>query len=159
MRYKFKDITQEQVTEFFLNDPNVCYLGLPDADLYELYEDKIYRLKDNTIYKAIYLRDELIAILKYEAFTQHTVNLHFYLSSKLHKKGYARSVEQAIYDYFIENTKAIKAILMTPTTCTQVHGPAIGFGMVLEGRIEKSIVWRNEVMDILIYGIELKRDK
>ncbi len=159
MSYEFKDITEKEVTDFFLHDPNVCYLGLSDVDLHELYEDKIYRLKDNTIYKGIYLKDELISILKYEAFTQQTVNLHFYLSSKLHKKGYARGVEQAIYNYFIENTTAIKAILMTPQTCTQVQGPAIGFGMELEGRIKKAIVWRNELMDILIYGIELKRDK
>ncbi len=159
MKHRFKDISEAQITEFFLNDPNVAYLGLPDDDLQELFYNKTYTLKDNTIYKGIYLKDELVSILKYEAFTRQTVNLHFYLSSKLHKKGYARGVEQAIYDYFIENTKAIKAILMTPQSCTQVQGPAIGFGMVLEGRLTNAIVWRNEVMDVLIYSIELKRDE
>ncbi len=155
-----RDVSSQQITDFFLKDPNICYLGLPDEDLVDLYENKEYIPKENSIYKGVYdVDDTLLCIVKYELFTLVSISLHFYISSTIHRTQQSIRIRDLLYKHFCEETTMDKVILMVPHTCVHVQKAATAFGMTLEGRLTNSVKWRNEMADILLYGLELKRNK
>ncbi len=45
---------------------------------------------------------------------------------------------------------------MVPSSCDQVHDFAPKWGWVQEGRITNCYKWREQVVDIVIYGLKLK---
>lgn len=156
--FTIEDLTDGQITEFFINDPLLCYIGLPDNELAALYYTKKFVPDVQSIFKGIFNgKNELICIVRYEQYTTIAVAVHFYLSSKEQKKGIALEIQKFLYDYFIETTDMLKVITMVPSSCEHVIKCAETFGMKLEGRLTKSIVWREEIVDLLCYGLELKR--
>lgn len=158
MSYKIVDISQIELNEFFLNDPKLSYLGLPDLDLAYLYEKREFPIHPGIIHKGIFINNELVCVMKWEVFTAETGNFHMYVTSKLQKIGFTPELQKIIYQYFIDNTNFIKGIIMIPSTCEHVQRSAKNFGFKVEGRLTKAMRWRKELVDIIIYAIEFKRE-
>lgn len=154
------NIVPDSITRFFLADPSLVYLGLPDDDLVSLCYEKRYIPKENSIYKGMYNvdTDELVGIMKLELFTDVSVNIHLYLLTGLHHQGYSKAIGQACYDYVRDYCPNIhKIILMAPESCEHVHKAAERFGMNLEGKLTKVLMWRKKLQDVLLYAINVDR--
>jgi RimJ/RimL family protein N-acetyltransferase len=150
------DITLEQVTKFFLADPALCYLGLSDDDLVSLYENKcLHPINSTVVFKGFYDDGTLVSVLKYEWFTYETVNIHFYISTHLQRKGMSKVIGELICKYFKDSVGAKKIIILIPHTCVHTLGATEKFGMIEEGRLTKSLTWRKELVDIVIKSINL----
>lgn len=163
-----QDVTQEQMTEFFINDPALCYLGLSDLDLQRLYETKQYHPRENTKYLGLYTKDlqvvgdlqievnKLISLVCIELFTEQALTVHFYIPTDLQKKGLALEIQQFLFQYFLTTYPDIKKIITpVPSSCIHVQKSAEKFGMVVEGKITNCMKWRGEMVDLLFYTIPL----
>lgn len=152
-----KEVDTETAFKFFISDPKLSYIGLPDNDLAVLYHEGVYRITSDSCLCGIFEEDELVCILRWELFTDWAINLHYYLSSKFHHKKKLAEIFDFMKDFFLTKTEFNKAIIMAPSSCEHVIGPLEHFGFTLEGRITKCIKWRQELVDILIYGYILER--
>ncbi len=151
------DLTSDEATIFFFSDPSLAFMGLSDEELALMYTTKLYLLDDTSHYLAV--RDDkniLVCIVKYDWFTTHCVNLHMYISTKFHGTEEVRKITEIIEQYGKDHPKMLKAVLMVPSSCDQVHDFAPKWGWVQEGRITNCYKWREQVVDIVIYGLKLK---
>ncbi len=154
---KIKDITPEVATAFFRRDPTLCYLGLCDEALANLMADDHYILFKNQDLWGVFAGKGLIAVVKYEAFTYSTINMHIYLCSYMFHSGAFSKVQKALKAHIIKTTGVIKALVMCPATCPHIQKAAESYGFKKEGLISNCIVWRGELTDIIIYGIVINR--
>lgn len=152
-----RDVAPEQMTAFFLSDPKLCYMGLCDEDLANLYYNKEYTPSDMAHYQGIYEEDSLIAVIKFEKFSIVAVNVHLYIKSSLHGKKKTIGITDLVCDYLRETTSMTKVLIMAPSSCEHSSKAALARGFVLEGTLTKACVWRQEVVDVLIYALEIKR--
>ncbi len=153
-----RDVTTNQMTEFFINDPALCYLGLPDHTLHILYHKKRYEPNANSLYKAIYKGDTMIALVCYEQFSSLSINIHFYVASELQRNGLALKIQNFLYKYIINKYPNLqKSITTIPSCCDHVIRSAERFGLKLEGRLTNCVVWRDKVVDLLFYACDLKQ--
>lgn len=154
-----KDVAPQEMTDFFINDPALCYLGLPDLELHKLYETKQYHPRENSKYIGIYHKEKLISLVCIELFTELALTVHFYVPTILQKKGLALRIQKLLYTYFIETYPFIERIITpVPSACDHVQRCAERFGMKVEGTITKCMKWRNERVDLLMYALDLKRN-
>lgn len=153
------NIPQETIIKFFKEDPSLCYLGLPDYSLVALYEGHEIITKEGTYNLGVYLGDELVFLMNYTYFTDTTINIHTYLKTKYQHTPMYASIQNELRKYFLENTKVIKVIAMTPETCPHIHKTCEKYGFTLEGRLTKAIIWREKLVDLLLYGLILKEEE
>jgi hypothetical protein len=154
--FTIKEICNSRIANFFLDDPTLANMGLSDEFLAELYYNKEYTPKDNSQFKGFYLGDDLVFVFKYEHFTPVCLNIHCYLSSKLQRSGAFNDIQKILRDWTKENYPNItKVICMTPSSCPHIEAACLKFGFKKEGHIEKSMMWRQKLVDILIFGLEL----
>lgn len=155
--YKIKEVLDSSITQFFIEDPALCYLGLPDDDLVNLYSKKEYIKHATSNYKGIYSNKQLVGILCYEYFTAYTLNVHFYVSTKLQKKSQATKVKLALKNYFIKKYPGVlKIVLTVPSSCGHVIAIAEHYGFKKEGHLTNCIRWRDNLADIFFYAKDLK---
>lgn len=152
-----KDVTQEQLTEFFINDPELCYLGLDDDTLSHLYHNKEYLMSPVSFYQGVFKDDVLAAVMKFEKFSELAVNCHMYLSSKYRSKGFGKEFKEAVYKYVVETTTCTKALMMAPDPCNHVKRAAKSWGFIQEGKLTNCIIWRTKTVDLYIYALDIKR--
>lgn len=154
---KIKPIDNQTITEFFLSDPALCLLSLRDKDLHDLYYKKQFFPAKESQFVGIYKKGELVALSRIDPFLDLAFVFHMYVLTKYQHTGLAREVRDLMYQYYLDTTTATKAIVLAPDNCPHVKATAEGFGCKLEGRITKAFEWRGEVVDLLIYALELKR--
>lgn len=157
MKYTLYDtVTEQEATEFFFSDPKLVLLGLSDEEIVEMYRTKTYELLPDTYYLSIKNEaGKIVCIVKYEYFSSITVNYHMYVSTSEQNNAelYAQIIPM-IKKYGTEQD-IHKAILIVPSTCTHVNNFAIKSGFEIEGRLKNSFQWRNSLVDLIIYGIEI----
>lgn len=150
------DITKEQITKFFVSDPNLSYIGLSDEDLVHLFKNASLVFNDATHCVGLLdNKNNLIGVLKYEFFSSCTVSAHAYLSTANQNKKLTKELKTCVIDYFKSMNGLKKIICMVPATCGNVHRAMTSMGLVHEGTITKSCMWRQELVDLLIYGINI----
>lgn len=152
------DVTQKQLTELFQSDPALCYLGLSDSDMNSLYYNKEYPIADNSKYIGLYHDDEFIGFFKLEMFTEITVCCHVFVKTTLQRKGSTANIWPTIRRYIIDNSKARKVISVVPAPCRHVQKAVLKLGAVLEGTLAKACIWRQEIVDLLFYSIDINRE-
>lgn len=141
------------VKEFFLDDPKLAYLSLPDGALVDLANNK-YAVNSNERLIGLYLDNKLIAVGRYESFTDCAVTYHLYINSALHGTSVLDEINKIAHEYLKElNYKT--AIVFTPSSCVHVHKAAEKRGYVLVGNIPSSQIWRQQLVDTLIYSKDL----
>ena len=152
--FSLKGVSKEEVKEFFKNDLNLCYLGLGDQYLAQLYYNDVYACDKDAHMDGVYVDNELAAIFKYDYFSKICLNIHFYLKSKYHNTGMLRKMAEFIYP--IAKSRGItKMVTMVPHTCPHVLEAMEGLGWNKEGTITKCQEWRQKIVDLIIYGKEL----
>lgn len=157
MMYKAVSITSEIATVFFFSDPILILLGLSDEEMAIMHKLKKYELSEGSNYIGIQdSHDKLVAIVKYEWFTTHTINFHMYIQSKYHHTKEIKSITNFIKQYFKDTLKINKAIIMVPSSCDHIHSFAPKYGFKKEGHITNAYQWRQELVDIIIYGLDLQ---
>lgn len=151
-----EELTDEEITKFFLEDPRLCWMALPDNELHELYHNKVYKKGDNSKYFGLTAEDELFAVIKYEMFSQLALCVHPYMSSKHQGKGHIFNFRDVIGNYLIKTTGFKKFIFSVPEPCKHVVRTMEKYGAKLEGQIKNIIIWRQQPVDLLYYRLELE---
>lgn len=149
------NISQKEVSNLIFNDPHLVLLGASDEDIALMYKHKEYRLADGSHYVGVKEDDELIAVIKYEYFTTHAINYHMYLASKYHHTDKPRIVVDLLKKYVVEELGIRKVLIFVPSSCDHIHKFAPKHGLKEEGRITKCYQWREQIVDIVIYGLDL----
>jgi len=152
-------VSDDDLSDFFMNDPQLCLLGLSDETLVELYKTRRYSPNYGTVYMGAYIGEDLKGILKYDLFTSHCVNVHVYVSSSIHHTESVRPLVSAIKQYLIEEVDAIKAVLFVPSSCEHVHKFAPKMGFKQEGLITQCLLWRQKLVDLVVYGLDISKVK
>src|SRR5574343_489340 len=150
------DLTQEILDEFFLSDPALCYQGLADHELAYLYANKHYMTNSNMGYLGAYLNDDLVLVLCYSAFSDICINIHPYLKTIYQHTEMFGDIQDILRKYFIENTQVKKIISMSPSPCKHIIKTCERYGFKYEGMIKQSTTWRQEIVDVIIYGLDVK---
>lgn len=141
------------VKEFFLADLKLAYLSLPDSALVDLAKNQ-YVVNSNERLIGFYSDNKLIAVGRYESFTECAVTYHLYINSALHGTSTLNEINEIAHQYLKELGYKI-AIVFTPSSCVHVHKAAEKRGYVLNGRIPNGQIWRQQLVDTLIYSKEL----
>lgn len=156
--FVIRELRIEEINDFLVADPNVCYLGLTDNELYILYMNKSYMPLSSSEFAGVFDGEELIMLVRSEPFTRDTISLHLFLATKYHHTGKLREIQAFLKDYYRTQTEYKKIVVMSPETCVHVHKVVEAFGFSLEGRLTKCITWRNELVDLLLYGWIIERN-
>lgn len=153
--YEIKEINLSEVNEFLLNDAKLCYQGLSDVAMDYLYHTGSILLESTSKVYGTFKNNILIAYVQVDWWSDICANVHFYLSTHLQHTGEIRKIVKNMRQYVKENTKYTKVITQVPGPCEHVKVAVKAYGMKLEGIITKSIVWRQEPVDLEIYGMDL----
>lgn len=154
---QIKELTKQQISDFFTSDPNLMYLGLSDEEIVVVYMSGAYPVNDTSTYLGFYREDELIGMAKFERFTTEAVNLHIYIRTIHQHQNITMQIKKVLTKYLLENTSYIKALIMTPDLgCQQIHDKMEKLGFSKEGHITKCFKWRTEEVGIIIYGLDLR---
>lgn len=154
--FEIKDITNEDIAKFFLEDPALAYMGLTDDFLVGLYYNRDYAPAENSLFKGFYLGEHLVFVFKYELFTPICLNIHCYLNSRLHHSGAFGDIQGMLKGWTRENYPDIKKVIaMTPEPCKHIEAVCLKFGFKKEGHLAKAMIWRKELVDLLIFGMEI----
>ncbi|MEI6183902.1 MAG: hypothetical protein WCP65_00125 [Bacteroidota bacterium] len=155
MKFAFKTIDNVKAAQFFLEDPLLCFMALGDEALKDFDNNRGYNPAPCTI-TGIYHKNKLICIVQATLFTESTVSLHLYLKSNLHHSGILKPLHIEYGKYlqkYYPNLK--KVMIISPTPCKHVHDAIKGLGFKQEGCLTKSMIWRGQLVDLLIFGREL----
>lgn len=152
---QFKELTQKEISDFLINDPNLAYMGLPDTDLAHMYEHKEYVLHPGSFYIGIEKEDTLIGILKWEYFSDVAITVHPYISSKYQSKGLAKEMAIFVKEHLMKNTEVKKVLAFIMEPCEPAIRAVQACGFQKEGFISKCTKWRNELVGMYIFGTEV----
>lgn len=155
----FKELTEEEISDFIINDPKLIYMGFNDNELIYMHENKKYKLVPFSYYIGIEKDEELVCVLKWESFTEHCVNIHPYIASRYHGKGVLTEIYHFLWEHFIDQTEIKKVIAMVPESCIHSAKACEKHGFKKEGYISKCHLWRKELVGIIIYGLNLDEEK
>lgn len=156
------DVTPEQITQFYLIDPKLCKMSLPDHQLKSLMETGEYISDEGDTYLGVYLQDELVALFRYEPVFRNddpkNIWIHVYIHSWLHGVDFRRDVQLVLVDWFLEHTLVKRVNMQVPMCCKHVQDSIdLDDKWSRDGIIPKEeSIWRGEPMEFIIYTMELK---
>lgn len=148
-------VSPEEVQSFFNNDPRLCYIGLSDAEIAEMYHTGSYQISPHSNYIAMKYNDDIISVMKFEWFTPIAINCHMYLHSQLQNQDYSLHVTSEFKKYLTEFCRASKALITCPSDCIHIQKYALKQGFVKEGHIKDATIWRTKLNDVLIYSLDI----
>ena len=147
-----KEITLQAASEFFLNDPELCLLGLHDSDLVALQETKLLQDRSNSKWYKI---GNNLATVRMEPKSDTNIFVHVYISSEHRAKGLLRFIYVDIVNYLLNNTKYAIISVPVPKSCTHVLKAVEALNFDLKKVIPKSLTWRNKKVDLLHFEREI----
>lgn len=150
--YNLSPMNEEDVATFFLSDPKLALLGLPDEELHLLRTEQKFKLEGSCQAEGVYEDGELIGVLMWNMFTNMVINMHLYLSSHFHGSGKFKDVHGSIISWAKETPFLKRIVVFSPSTCIHIHKAMEGVGFELEGIMPSAIEWRQEVVDLFIFG-------
>lgn len=158
---KFKEVTCDEITEFFLSDPKLICMGLSDEEMVNLFEGKKYECVLNSYYmKAVDDNDfneEIYAIVQWELFTQKSIVLHVRVKSKYQKTNIVDELHKIIIEFF-KNLNMTTLISFSPESCLHTRKCLKRFNFKEECMIPNSIVWRENLEGLYMYSKSLLGD-
>jgi len=153
--YTLSPLSEEDVASFFLLDPKLALLALPDEDLHTLKVEGKFYLDSDAYAEGVYEDGEMVGVLRWNMFTDIVINMHLYLNSRHHGNGTFKDVHVSILDWAKESGRVKRIVVFSPSPCEHIHRAMLGVGFEQEGRIKESMMWRQQVVDMLIYGRNL----
>lgn len=151
-------IDNNQLTDLFLNDPKLMYASLGDEELAMLHITDRYYTNDYTTYKGLYEGDELIGAIKWEHFTTKTITLHMYIKTKYQRTNKVLEAVNTIKEYFRTTSEYLKVLMMVPSSCKHVIKFLKRINIKQEGCITKCYTWRQNIVDLHIFGYDLREE-
>ena len=153
--YTLSPVEGDTISSFFLHDPKLALLALPDEDLHTLKMEGKFYLDLNVQAEGVYEDGELIGVLMWNLFTNMVINMHLYLNSVHHGTGKFKDVHTSLISWAKETPSLTRIVVFSPSTCPHIHTAMLGVGFELEGRMKEAIEWRQEIVDLLIFGRKL----
>lgn len=154
---EIKDIDNIDLTEFFLSDFPLCYLGLSDLSLHQLKTTGKYELAPGSFALGIYNEENiLVSSVIWNLFTESCINMHIYLRTKYQHTDMLDKIHEILYTWLKAHERIEKLIIMTPKPCIHVQKASEKHGFKLEGQLSNAIKWRQKTVDLLIYGYDLR---
>jgi len=148
------DVNQEEATSFFMTDTKLALMSLDDADLATLVNDEVFPL-DARAFSVRNDDDELCAIIKYDYFTRQSINIHLYVKRRFHHTAEPKEIVKVVKHHIKNQLHINKLLLILPAPCTHVIGFAKKVGFEKEAVMKNSYIWRQQLVDLIVYGIEI----
>lgn len=156
--FTIKELDKKEVVDFFINDPQLYLLGLPDEFIVALIGDGKFLNPYNSFLQGVYEKDELVMFLMWEPFTSTSISIHTYIPSKYHGTGkYKQIMNWLIKTYWQPDKKLYKIMAMPPSSCTHVIKAIKKIGFKLEGQLKNAVEWRSEVVDLMMFSYNFDR--
>lgn len=154
---KFKEVTEQELTAFFLSDPKLIILGLPDEELVYLHENKEFKCHPGSMFIEI-LEDDgtSVGVVRWEFFTQISIVIHVFLRSKYHGSNKLGEIYQFVYKHLQTNTNIRKVIAFISSSCIHVIKAVEKHGFKKDGSIPNCLIWREKVVGIEIYSVDIE---
>lgn len=151
-------LTQQQLDEFFFSDPKLVMLGLSDEEMHYMTTNKHYYMAPGSGYLGVNdpKSGQLIGVIKYEWFTNIAINFHMYIRSELHGTSDVTYVANEARNHFEADEWCRKVLLMVPSSCEHIMKFAPKHGFKKEGYITQCYFWRQQPVDLVIFGLNLK---
>lgn len=160
MKLYLKKIDNIETTDFLIKDPLLCSMSLSDESLKDLDKGMGYNPPPCS-FTGFYNKKnkELLCVMQMTLFTESTILVHVFLQSKLHHSGVLRRISNMYSWYINRHIPSVKKVMIiSPAPCHHVHSAVIGLGFKQEGNLSKSIVWREKLEDVFIFGRALMHD-
>lgn len=157
-----KEITVEEFEEFLLNNPKLMKVGLPDIDLNSMIHRGKLESGNNSNVLLIGSFDEnkdLKLVCCCHPYSQVVVNIHPYLSSSEQCRGNTDFYFTELVKWFRENTKQLKFLFTVPSPCVHVIKTMTKIEASLSGFIPNGGIWRNKLVDLLLFTFDLYGEK
>ena len=154
---KYKELTEQEISDFIVNDPKLVYMGFADKELQYMYENKKYHLHPDSFYIGIEKDDVLIGILKWEYFTQNAISVHPYISSKYQGQGLSKEMSKFVCAQLVKDTQIKKVVAFIMEPCEQAIRAVKACGFILQGHVTNCTYWREKLTGVYIYGIDLEQ--
>lgn len=151
-----EDVTESELTNFFIEDPRLAYLALSDTDLTQLHEEKRLGKSYNSAYFKVTKKDEIVSIIKCEKFSELAACTHLYIKSKYHHTGLYPKVCDLLVNHILAVTDFKKIILTVPKPCEHVGRAAVKYGMRLGAELENIVIWRQKPVNLLYYTLDIR---
>jgi RimJ/RimL family protein N-acetyltransferase len=148
-------LNRDRISAFFFGDPKLVYLGCTDETMFEMFQKGEYNLLPDSQYVGIEENNKLIAVVRYEYFTDQCVSMHMFMNSEFHVTDKPTQAVNLLKTFIKEDLEIDKVILIVPSSCVHIHKFATRHGFEQEGCIKKSCKWRQEMADLVIYGMSL----
>lgn len=154
MKTYIKEINNTVASVFFSKDPLLCAMGLADQFLKDMDDGLGYNPPDAALTGFFNKdNDELIGFIQATLFTESTILVHGFLHTKYHHSGIFRQIANKYVKYIHKYYPTIeKLMVISPEICTHVHNAILGLGFKKEGCLTKSMIWRNQLRDVFIFG-------
>lgn len=153
---KFIEITEKEITEFYLSDPKLIYQALSDEEMVGLYETKKYTCLPNSNYIGIEHDGEFLALIHWEVFTQTAVVVHVRLKTKYQGTGIIKDIFLLAADYFTKLNKTT-VISFAPESCIHASKALLKLGFKEQCLLPNTITWRQKLQGLYMYSLELPR--
>ena len=153
-----KEINNHAVSAFFLGDPKLCLMGLPDGHLYYLNKfNKYPSFPEETTY-GLYEKDILIAVVMFEEYNKDTLTMHFYLSTNNLRKDVVVRFYSTVEDMLRKNYSHTKVAVFIPESCVHVQKVVQAIGFKFKETVKEGITWRGIVESLDIYETRINRE-
>lgn len=152
----FKELTEQEISDFIVNDPGLVYMGFTDKELMYMYENKKYLLHPQSHYIGIVKDEVLIGILKWEYFTDVAITVHPYISTNYQGKGLAKEMSRFVTEHLLKNTEIKKVMAFIGDSCEPAIRAVKACGFFQEAFIDKCQVWRQQLGGVYVFSLNLE---
>ena len=97
--------------------------------------------------------------MKLGYFTWQALNLHFYLGTRHQKKNKMKEAYKVVENYIRDNKEQRKVVIYTPSSCKHAQNMVQYLGFELEGTIKSSMLWREKLVDLMVFGVLVKENE
>lgn len=151
-------ISIETTTDFFLKDPQLCLLGLPDDYLGYLGTFKKFPETPGEDIYGIYEDNSLVAIVMFQEHSKTQIAMHYYLSSNHLRKDIVVRCYSAVEEMLRNNYDHKEVLVQVPASCPHVMEVISNIGFTFNEIIQDGVVWRGKKENLHCYTTKINQE-
>ena len=152
------EIGIEETTKFFLEDPKLCVMGLPDNYLYYLDKHKTFPATPGEVVYGLYKDNQIVATIMFQEHDKNTVVMHFYLSTNNLRKNIVRRFYPVIEEMLTKEYTQKEVMVAIPQSCLHVMEVVQAIGFQFKKTIVDGITWRGAIEDLHYYKTKINKE-